>query len=50
MILGSGALAMVMGPDEEMTMPLLEPVHVTICENCIMEPVLIPAIVENQTG
>lgn len=27
-------LAMVMGPDEELTMPLMDPLKVTICEAC----------------
>lgn len=45
-ILGSSRLASVMGPGEEMTIPLLEPVKVSICDKCIMEPVIIAVLVE----
>lgn len=34
---GNAALAHVMGPDEDMTVPLMEPVKVTICETCAVE-------------
>jgi hypothetical protein len=36
MMLGSADLASVMGPDEEMTAPLMEPVTLTICEACAL--------------
>lgn len=31
---GSGALAMVMGPDEDMAHPMMEPAVLTVCEDC----------------
>lgn len=34
MLGGSAKLALVMGPDEEMTMPMMEKVTLSICENC----------------
>lgn len=34
MVLGSAALAMVLGPDEDLTTPLMEPVTLTVCETC----------------
>lgn len=34
LLLGNAALAMAMGPDEEMTTPLMEPVTLTVCETC----------------
>jgi|GEM_PF-3553483 len=40
-LLGSSAIASVMGTDEEMTMPLMEPVTVTVCEPCAMMQVCI---------
>ena len=30
-------LAMVMGPDEEMTIPMMEPLILTVCETCGVE-------------
>lgn len=33
---GSVALAMVMGPNEDMTMPVMEPLEFTVCEDCAM--------------
>lgn len=27
-------LAQIMGPDEEMTMPMMDPVTITVCETC----------------
>jgi len=34
MLGGHAALAMVMGRDEEMTIPMMEPVTITVCEDC----------------
>ena len=34
LLLGNSALALAMGPDEEMTTPLMEPVMLTVCESC----------------
>ena len=48
MLGGNAALAAVMGPDEEMTMPLIDPVTVTICEPCSLEPLCIAQLVEGK--
>lgn len=37
MFLGSPALAAVMGPDEEMASPVMEPVTITACETCAVD-------------
>jgi hypothetical protein len=34
MLNGCVALAQVMGPDEDMTMPLMDPITFTVCEDC----------------
>ena len=36
MMLGSQALASVMGANEEMTVSMMEPVKVSVCESCAM--------------
>lgn len=46
MMLNSVALAQVMGPDEDMTKSLMEPLELTICNDCDIEPVMIAALVE----
>ncbi len=46
MLGGSGALASVMGPDEEMTTPMMEPVTATICDPCALRPIHIFQLVE----
>lgn len=35
---GHAGLAMIMGPDEEMTMPIMDPVILTVCEDCACKP------------
>ena len=35
---GNAALAQVMGPDEEMTVQLIEPRTFTVCEPCSQQP------------
>ena len=35
-IIGNAALAMVMGPDEDMTIDLMEPKTMTLCESCVV--------------
>lgn len=45
MMLG-GSLAMAMGPDEEMTTPLMDPVSVTICEPCSLTGVMAAELAE----
>lgn len=37
MMLGSPVLAGVMGPDEDMAKPVMQPVVLTICETCAVE-------------
>lgn len=34
MMLGNAAIAEVMGPDEDMTTPAMEPATLTVCETC----------------
>jgi len=34
---GNAALAGVMGPNEDMTTPLMDPAKVTVCETCAVE-------------
>jgi hypothetical protein len=36
-MLNSPRLAMVMGADEEIAKPMMEPITVTVCESCAME-------------
>lgn len=37
MMMGSSRLAEVLGPDEEMTVPMMQTVKLTICETCMVE-------------
>lgn len=37
MLLGSAALATVMGPDEDLAKPVMNPVTLTVCETCSTE-------------
>jgi len=41
-LLGSSALANVMGTDADMASPVMEPTSISVCEPCAMEPA--PAI------
>jgi hypothetical protein len=41
---GSAALAHVMGPDEDMAEEIMDTVTLTLCENCAMGLVIIPAL------
>ena len=34
MMIGNVAIAKIMGPDEDMAKPMMEPVKVTVCEDC----------------
>jgi hypothetical protein len=36
MLGGNSVLANVMGADEEMTVPLMDPIEITLCEHCAM--------------
>lgn len=44
-LLGSHALASVMGPDEELAKPVMEPVKATVCEACALERGLPVAVI-----
>lgn len=46
MLGGHAGIASVMGPDEDMAKPMMEPVKVSICESCAMRPVLVVALAE----
>lgn len=43
---GHANLAQVMGPDEEMAKPIMEPVTVTLCETCATEQLRIMVLAE----
>lgn len=49
MLGGHAALASIMGPDEEMTTPLMDPVTKTICETCSFKPVPIVQLALEET-
>lgn len=34
---GNTHLARIMGPDEDVTMPIMEPIKLTVCEGCMMD-------------
>ena len=36
-VIGSHAIAAVMGPDEDLAVPLLDPVTLTLCDGCAMD-------------
>ena len=50
MLGGEAMLAQVMGADEEMTMPMIDPVKLTICETCAMGRSLPVAILCDHGG
>lgn len=35
---GNGVIARVMGPDEDMAMPVMDPLVLVVCESCSTEP------------
>lgn len=37
MMMGSHALAEILGPNEDLTIRVMEPIRLTICESCMME-------------
>ena len=47
-LVGSSELAQVMGTDADMTKPMMDPVKVTICEDCIMKPAIIAVLAEKE--
>ena len=46
MLGGHAGLARVMGPDEEMTTPLMDPVELTVCETCGTRSVCVAMLAE----
>lgn len=48
-LLGSSLLAAVMGPDEIVAKPLMEPVKAIVCEECALKPAPIALLAEKQT-
>jgi len=48
MLGGNALLANIMGPNEEMTEPLIDPVTVTICQPCSLEPVTVAVLAEQE--
>lgn len=44
--LGNSELARIMGPDDEMTMPVMKPKKITLCDPCALEPVTIAILAE----
>ena len=47
---GCVALAQVLGPDEDMTMTLLEPFTITVCETCSTKPIMVAEFAEMGPG
>ncbi len=50
MVGGSAALARALSPDEDMAVPVMEPVALTICETCGTGEVMIAALAETCDG
>ncbi len=48
MLGGHHLLANIIGPDRNMAEPIMDPVKVTICEDCITKPIIIPAIIDGK--
>lgn len=46
MLGGHGGIAAAMGPDEEMTVPLGDPVTLTVCETCCTQGTCVAALAE----
>jgi len=46
MMLGSASLGMVMGADEEMTIPMMDKLMLTVCETCCTKSTCIAALSE----
>jgi hypothetical protein len=43
---GHAGLAAVLGPNEDMAEKIMDTVTLTLCEDCAMKPILIPALCE----
>jgi hypothetical protein len=50
MLGGNGVLAAAMGADEDMTAPLMDPVTITVCEDCCTKPVCVAELAETSTS
>lgn len=48
MFLGNAAIAGVMGPDETMAQPVMDPVTLSVCETCVIEQTCIAQLAELQ--
>lgn len=46
MLGGHAALAMVMGPNEDLAKPMMEPVSLTVCETCCTKNTCVAAMAE----
>ena len=44
MLGGNGLIASIMGPDEDMTVRLMEPRRIMICEDCSQKPMLFMSV------
>lgn len=44
MLNGHAGLAMVMGRNEDLAVPLMDPVKATVCESCAISPILLPLL------
>lgn len=49
MMMGSTALANAMGPDEDIALPVGEPVKVTLCSDCVLRELNLLLLIEKAT-
>lgn len=49
MLGGHGLLAQVMGPDEDMTKPVMNPRTVGVCDDCACRSIVLAQVVEDVT-
>lgn len=45
-MLGSSALASVMGTDDDLAKPMMDPVKISVCESCCTDPQCVAHLVE----
>lgn len=49
MLGGRADIAQVMGTDEEMTMPVMDPIELTLCEMCaVLKPIVLATFLETK--
>lgn len=48
MLNGHVALAQMMGPDQDMALPIMDPLTLTICDACAMKPKCIAMLAEQE--